>query len=131
MLLNITSTKLTIAKLVVTLIKLNLLLMIVYNMSGYISEENGEKFLIINKDDPVSQKYNSIFSALKSFIVSKEGKNITFHDGYDKIKFLSDADLVLDKLLYFTKSVFVIRFVFKQENLFYPQVYFDNGRYQL
>ena len=71
------------------------------NVSGYISEENGEKFLMINKKDGVSQKYNSVFSRLKDIITSKEGKSITFSDGYDKIKFLIDADWVLDKLLFY------------------------------
>ena len=82
-------------------------------MSGYISEENGEKFLTINKEDSVSEKYNSVFSALKDFIASKEGKSITFNDGYDRIKFLSNADLALDRLLYFTELTAVIRCAFK------------------
>ena len=100
-------------------------------MSGYISEENGDKFLMINKEDAVSQKYKSVFSALKDLIASKKRKNITFNDGYDKIKFLSDADLVLDKLLYFTKLTVVFRCVFKKGDIFYPQVYLDDGRCQL
>ena len=101
------------------------------NVSGYISEENGEKFLTINKEDSISKIYNSVLSALKDFIANKEGKIIAFNDGSEKIKFLSNADLVLDKLLYFTELTVVIRCVFGQGDLFYPQVYLDNGRYQL
>ena len=100
-------------------------------MSGYIADKNGEKFLTISKEDSVSEKYNSVFSALKDFIASKEGKSITFNDGYDRIKFLTNADLVLDRLLYFTELIVVIRCVFKQKDLLYPQVYLDKGRYQL
>ena len=81
-------------------------------MSGYISEENGDKFLTINNEDEVRYKYKSVFSALKDFIETQEGKNITFNDGYEKIKFLSNADFVLHKLLYFAELVAVIRCVF-------------------
>ena len=109
----------------------NQLYLSIDNVSGYISEENGEKFLTINKEDSVSEKYNSVFSALKDFIASKEGKSITFNDGYDRMKFLSNADLLLDRLLYFTELTVVIRCVFKQKDLLYPQVYLDKGRYQL
>ena len=100
-------------------------------MSGYISEENGDKFLIINKEDSVLEKYNAVFAGLKDLIVSKQGQNITFNDKYDKIKLLSDADLVLDKLFYFTELIVVIRCVFKERYIFYPQVYLDDGIYQL
>ena len=99
--------------------------------SGYISEKNGNKFLTINKDGPLSKKYNSVFSAIKDFKGSKEGKDITFNDGFDKTKFLSNADLVLDELLYFPILTIVIRCVFKQGDVFYPQVYLDDGWYQL
>ena len=62
-------------------------------MSGYISEENGEKFFIINKENLAS-----IFSTLKYLIETKEGKKFNFNDGNEKIKFLSDSDLDLNKL---------------------------------
>ena len=109
----------------------NQLYLSIKNVSGYISEEIGEKFLTINKENLTSKKYNSVFSALKDFTASKEGKIITFNDGYEKIKFLCNADLVLDKLLYFTELAVVIRCVFGQGDLFFPQVYLDNGGHQV
>ena len=99
---------------------MNQLYLSINNVSGYISEENGDKCLMINTEDAVSQKYNSVFLALKDLIASKEGKNINFNDRYHKIKFLSDTDLVLDKLLYFTELTVAIRCVFKKGDIFYP-----------
>ena len=72
-----------------------------------------------------------MFMSLKDLIASKEDKNISFNDGYEKIKFLSDDNFVLNKLLYFTELSFVIRCALKKEGLFYPQIYLGYGRYQL
>ena len=33
----------------------------------------------------MSEKYNSVFSTIKDLIASKEGKSITFNDGYERI----------------------------------------------
>ena len=96
------------------------------NKSGYISEENDEEFLTINK-----KNFVSILSTLNDLIDIKEGKSINFNDGSKKIKFLSDSDLVLNKLLYFTELIIMIRCVLELEDLFYAKVYLGYGRYQL
>ena len=103
-------------------------------VSGYISEENGEKCLTINKDSPETSKYDLVFSTLRNLIASAEGRKsqfISFNNGYDKIKFLSDAYLILNELLYFNELIVVIRCVFRQGYIIYPQVYLDNGKYEL
>ena len=46
-------------------------------------------------------------------------------------KFLSDDSLPLDKLIYFPTMTVIIRCVFKQDGIFYPQVYLDNCLYQM
>ena len=106
-----------------TLDSVSQLCLSINNVSGYILEESGKKFLIINKENLVS-----VFSTLKDIIDSKEGKSINFNDGYYKMKFLSDS--VLNKL-YFTELIIVIRCVLEREDIFYPQVYLGYGRYQL
>ena len=47
---------------------------------------------------------------------------------YDKIKFLTDDLFPLNRLIYFTV---VIRCVFKQDGVYYPQVYLDDCLYQI
>ena len=79
---------------------------------GYISEKYGTKYLTIHKGDSILEKYNQVFSALKNKIESKEGKEITFNDEHDKIKFSSKHDLPLDKLIYFSTITVVFRCVF-------------------
>ena len=48
-----------------------------------------------------------------------------------KIKFLTDDSLPLGKLIYFPKMTVVIRCVFKQDGIYYPQVYLDDCLYQI
>ena len=50
---------------------------------------------------------------------------------YDEIKFLSEYSLPLSKLIYFPTLTVVIRYVFKQNGVFYPQVYLDDCLYQI
>ena len=46
------------------------------------------------------------------------------------IKFNSDDSIPLNKLIYFSTITVIIRCVFKQNGVFYPQVYLDDCLYQ-
>ena len=54
-----------------------------------------------------------------------------YGENYDRIKFISNDNLPIGKLIYFPKITVTIRCVFKQGDLFYPQVYLDDALYQL
>ena len=43
-----------------------------------------------------------------------------------KLNFLSDDSLPLNKLIYFLTITVIIRCVFKQNGVYYPQVYLDD-----
>ena len=104
------------------------------NVSGYILKENDEKFLFINDDNLKSNKYYLLFSALKNLIANegdRKGQFISFNDGYKKIEFLSDDDTIPDELLYFNELIVVIKCVFRQEYILYPQVYLESVKYEL
>ena len=47
------------------------------------------------------------------------------------IKFNSDESIPLNKLIYFPTITVIIRCVFKQNGVFYPQVYLDDCLYQI
>ena len=98
---------------------------------GYISEKYDVKYLTIHKGDAMSEKYNQVFSALRNKIESEEGKEITFNDEFDKIKFSSKSDFPLDKLIYFSTITVIFRCVFKKDEIYYPQVYLDDARCQI
>ena len=48
-----------------------------------------------------------------------------------KTKFNSDDDLPLNKLLKFHAMTIIIRSVFYQGGKLYPQIFLDNGLYEL
>ena len=73
-------------------------------------------------------KWNQDFDYHIKTISNEE---VNFNDGFNKIKFISDDSLRLNKLIYFPTLTVVIRCVFKKGDLFYPQVYLDDALHQL
>ena len=121
----------------------------------FVGEKDGVKYLKIDKDtkkleDSVLSLWNKVFSGIKYYIkkINHECKTfpdckgfpecevldkikIDYADDFDKITFISDDNLPLGKLIYFPTIAIVIRCVFKQGDLFYPQVYLNDALYQL
>ena len=77
------------------------------------------------------KKYDQVFSGIKHHIKKIYNKEVDYNRDYDKIKFLSEDSLPLNKLIYFPTLTVVIRCVFKQNGVFYPQVYLDDCLYQI
>ena len=105
--------------------------MIINRVYGYASEKNGFKFLKIDKGDSVLKKYDHVFSGIKYHIEKIELGDVNFNSDYDKIKYLSDDLLPLNKLIYFPTLTVVIRCVFKRDGIYYPRVYLDDCLYQI
>ena len=76
-------------------------------------------------------KWNQVFDSIKRCIKKISNEEDNFNDNFNKIKFISDDSLRLDKLIYFPTLTIVIRCVFKKGDLFYPQVYLDDALYHL
>ena len=72
------------------------------------------------------------FSECKGSPHCREFGKIKFNysDDFDKIKFVGNDNLPIEKLIYFPTITVTIRCVFKQGDLFYPQVYLDVVLYQ-
>ena len=56
---------------------------------------------------------------------------VNFEDDFDKIKFVSNDNLPIGKLIYFPTKTVLIRCVLNQGDLFYPHVYLGDALYQL
>ena len=48
-----------------------------------------------------------------------------------KIKFNSDDDIPLNKVLYFPTTTVVVRCIFKKDNKYYPQTFLDECLYEV
>ena len=71
------------------------------------------------------KNYNEVFNGIKDKIISDYQKD------YMKIKFNSDDDLPLNKLLKFRLMTITIRHVFEEDGKLYPQVFLDDTLYEL
>ena len=116
----------------------NALYLIINRVYGLVSEENGNKFLTIDKGDSVLKRYNQVFSGINHHIkkiddneFGNKFSKVNFNSVQDKIKFSIDDSLPLNKSIYFPTLTVVIRCVFKQNGIFYRQVYLDDCLYQI
>ena len=76
-------------------------------------------------------KLDQVFNGIKYHIKKLNREKVNFDSHFDKIRFISNDLLPLGKSSYFPTLTIVIRCVFKQNEVFYPQVYLDDALYQL
>ena len=100
----------------------------------YIKEKNGNKYLIfdsVNESKEVLKKYFGIWNGVKNKIKAINGDECDYGKDYMKIKFNSDDDLPLNKLLKFHIMAIIIRCAFSEDGKLYPQLFLDNTLYEL
>ena len=113
----------------------NRLYLQVNHASGYIEEKNGNKYLVFDSTDEnkeVLKKHSDVWDGIKNKIKAMNGgeKN-DYEKDYMKIKFNSDDDLPLNKLLKFHAKTIIIRSVFEGDGKVYQQVILDDILYEL
>ena len=52
-----------------------------------------------------------------------DNNNGKYEKDYMKIKILNDDDIPLNKMIYFSTVILIIRCVFKKDRVHYPQIY--------
>ena len=114
----------------------NHLCLTVNHASGYIKEKNRNKHLIfddsVNEKSGLLKKYIELWDKIKNEInLINGGKEISYEKDYTQIKFNSDDNLPLNKPLKFYVMTIIVRFVFEEDNNFYPQIYLDECLYEL
>ena len=91
----------------------NPLYLMINRFYGTISEKNSNKYLTI---DNISKNVQ-VFAGIKHHINKIDKSDGEYDKDYIKIKFLSDDDISLDKMLYFQTVTIIIRCVFKQNGI--------------
>ena len=102
--------------------------------SRYIEEKNGNKYLNFDPGDEnkeLLKKYNDVWNGMKNKIKEVSSGECDYEKDYMKIKFNSDDDLPLNKLLKFHLMTIIIRCVFSEDGKFYPQLFLDDALYEL
>ena len=114
----------------------------------FVGEKNGVKIDKENKkiEDSILSIRNKVFRGIKYNIkkINHECKSldeckgfpdceefgkfkVNYDDGFYQIKFISNDNLPIGKLIYFPTTTVVIRCVIKQGDIFYSQVYLDDA----
>ena len=110
----------------------NHLYLIFNNVHGYTEcnsteESNENKYLIFastDKNKEALKKYTKLWDEIKNQIETiNNNKQIEHKRDFMKIRFESDDDLTLGKILSIPVCIIVARSVFQEDNNYYPQVY--------
>ena len=98
--------------------------------SGYIEERGRNKYLIFDnsfaENNDLLKKYTEFWDVVKHKIKKiNGGKETDYRKDYIKIKFESDDDLPLNEPLIFYELHIFVRFVFKEGDKLYPELFLD------
>ena len=109
----------------------NPLYLFISKLDGFIDEKNGNKYLNITLTDrknDVLIKYAEVWNGIKNQIKKINNDSVVEYDkDYIKIKFDSDDNLPLNKVLKFHALITIIRSVFERDGKYYPQIFLDDA----
>ena len=103
-------------------------------IKGHFEELDGDKYLIISSENgDIMQKYQEVFDGIKEIIkkINDYGQPIKYDDNYMKIKFNTDDNIPLNKIIYFPTITIIIRSVTKKDDKYYPQRFLNNCLYEV
>ena len=103
-------------------------------IKGHFEEVDGDKYLIISSEyDDIMQKYQEVFDGTKEITkkVNDCSQPIKYDSNYMKIKFNTDDNIPLNKIIYFPTITIIIRSVTQKDDKYYLQVFLDECLYQV
>ena len=124
--------------------RVNSFYLIIGKVDGFIEEKNGEieknwrkksKYLVFDSTDEkkeVLTNYTELADGVKNEIKTiNSGKEGDYSKDFMRIKFNTDDDLPLNKLLKLHIWTIVVRSAFEKDGKFCPQIYLDECLYEL
>ena len=108
----------------------NPLNLVIAELDGFIEEKVGSKYLNISLTllYDVLIKYAEVCSGIKKI---NDGQTGEYGKDYLKIKFNSDDNLRLNKILKFSILTIIIRNIFEKDGQYYPQIFLDDCLYEI
>ena len=103
-------------------------------IKGHFEEKDGDKYLIISlKNNDVIQKYQEVFDRLKEIIkkINYYSQPIKYDDNFMKIKFNTDDNIPLNKIIYLPTITITIRSITKKDGNYYLQIFLDDCLYEV
>ena len=108
--------------------------LIINRIKGHFEEKDGDKYLIIcHENGDTIQKYQEFFDILKEIIkkINDYSQPIKYDDNYMKIKFNTDDNIPLNKIIYLPAITLIIRSITEKDNKYYPQCFLDECLYEV
>ena len=104
------------------------------NLDAYIEKSGENKYLILastEKNGKALENYTELWNEIKEQIELISGnKVIKSEKGFMKIKFESNDDLPLGKILNIPVCIIIVRSVFEEDGKYYPQVLLHECLYE-
>ena len=105
-------------------------------IDGFIEEKNSDKYLNIADTDRNSEvlkkKYSEVWNGIKDSITRINNRELgEYGKDYMQIKFNSDDDIPLNKVLKLLTATVVIRNIFEKDGKYYPQSFLDEFLYEV
>ena len=101
---------------------------IIGEADGYFEEKNGNKYLTFastDKEKEVLTKYTKLWNEIKYLIKTINGGEAgEYEEDFIKIKFNSDDNLPLNKILNLHMLTVIVRCALQENGKYYPQVVF-------
>ena len=113
----------------------NFLYHVFNSLDAYIDEYKENKYLVFaltDKNKEALENYTELWNEVKGQIELISGNEpIEYKKDFMKIKFESDDDFPLGKILNIPLCVIIVRSVFQENNNYYPQECFYEYEYEL
>ena len=87
-------------------------------------------YLVISDKDDVYKKLVDIFESIKNKITEKAWDVVEYDNDYMKIKFECNNIFPADKDGNIHVATIVIRAIFAEDHIYYPQLFLDDGLYK-
>ena len=103
-------------------------------MKGHFEEKDGDEYVIISPENgDTKQKYQEVFDGIKEIIkkINDYSYPIKYDDNYMKIKFNTNDNIILNKIIYFPAITIIIRSVTQKDGKYYPQLLIDECLYEV
>ena len=111
----------------------NPLYLLIRELDGFIEEKEGINYLNIaltDSNEDVLIRYAEVWNGIHDQIKKKNnGSTGEYDKDYMKIKFDSDDNLPLNKILKFHALTIIIRNIFEKEGKYNPQIFLDDCLY--
>ena len=103
-------------------------------VNGYFEEINGNTYSTLvrtNESKVKYKKYGELWSEIIDLIRSITKKSDDYDENYIKIKFDSDDNLPLNETIEIPIVTIVVRAVFHEYNIYYPQIFLNEHLYKI